>query len=342
LETTALLTATVRPVLALLLALSLPAIAATPNELARAIRKCQAPDGAIAMEPGSDTVIPYFANLAALGLVAAGDAPNAARWADWYRARMQPNGVVDDYTGRSGAWKSAKKRDSTDSYAATWLELMDALASGRSDAWLRARYVNVRLAVAAIRLTLQPVGLTLAKPDWPVMYTMDNTETARGLRAAARLAKRAGDAASAREWNAMAARMETAVREKLWDVNRKCYLVGLQPDGGRMDGLSKWYPDVMANLMAIGWGPASERNRALFARLWTQFGAEIPAAARTADDVDRLAWWALAARGAGDAPRTRLLLARLAAFDLARTPLDNPALLGHLCRLTAAKGVANP
>jgi hypothetical protein len=129
--------------------------------------------------------------------------------------------------------------------------------------------------------------------------------------------------------------MEAAIGRELWDPKAQCYRVGIQLDGGKMEGLTHWYPDVVANLMAVAWLPASDRNRALFARLKSRFAVDLSASIRTEEDAERLLWWAMAARGAGDAALLKRTRAALAGFDPTSAAFGNPALLGHLCRLFA-------
>jgi hypothetical protein len=324
-----------------ILALAASAGATLPvPRFADAILRCQTTDGAITMGPGADRVVPYFGNLAAIGLVEAyrstGDSryqAAARRWVAWYEARMAANGVTTDYTGKPGAWVSTGKQDSTDSYAATWLELVDALTPPKPDAkTAKARMPGVKKAVAAIRLTMQPNGLTLAKPDWPVMYTMDNVEVWRGLKAAARLAKRCGSPGLAKEWQAMADRCAAAIASDLWDTGLASYYIGIQPDGGRMKGLAAWYPDVMANLMAIGWGPSSSRHATLYRRLKTDFAVTLPASVSSEDDLEHAVWWGFAAKASKDTAVLQSIRAAMAAFT---GPVSNPATLGHAIRLVA-------
>lgn len=302
----------------------------------------QASDGAIVMgrlAANDNKVVPYFANLAAIGLVTAsrdtGDhryLAAAKRWAAWYSAHMNADGTVYDYSGRPGAWTSKGDFDSTDSYAGTYLELLDVIAACDKP-WVAARYASVGKAVKAIRLTLQPNGLTLAKPKWPVMYVMDNVETARGLRSAVQLAKPGKHKIEAKTWTEIARRMESAIESHLWDDGRKAYCVGIQPDGGRESGNGEWYPDVMANLMAVAWGVPSQRHRDLYKHLVATSRALIPASVRTEDDLDRVVWWGLAARAAGDRARSEAMAKLLMGLDPRKVSLYNTALLGHACRL---------
>lgn len=333
----------------MILLLAAPA-AAAPRvhpiaRFANEIVKRQASDGAIVQDKlaaDANHVVPYFSNMAALGLLdahrALGDKrylEAARKWADWYAAHMNADGTVFDYSGKPGAWKSTGDYDSTDSYAATYLELLDGLAC-KDKPWAAARYASVGSAVRAIELTLQPVGLTLAKPKWPVMYVMDNVETSRGLRAAAHLATLNGKSADAKSWAAIADKMEKAVETSLWDSERACYLVGLQPDGGKMTANGEWYPGAMANLMSVSWAAITTRHPTLYTSMLQQTYAALPAAVKTEDDMDHLVWWGFAARARGDATRQRAVTSKIADTDLTAVPIPNTALLGHACRLLAA------
>ena len=316
------------------------------NQAANQILRHQTRDGAIvmgALPSQKSQVMPYFANFAGLGLVAAYREAHdprylaaAKRWADWYEAHQNSDGTINDYTGVPGAWKSTGDYDSTDSYAATYLELLLTLYRVTSDGkWLRAKFPSATQALAAIRLTLQPRGLTIAKPTYPVMYTMDNVETTRGLQAPVEICRIVNDKAVGARAAEMAYRMDVAITRDLWDASRQCYRIGVQTDGGKEEGLTKWYPDVMANLMAIGWRPRSERHRTLWIRLKTEFSAMLPTTLHSEDDLEHLCWWGWAARGAGDITLSAEIAARLRRCEAALPAVANPGLLGHICRLLA-------
>ena len=334
--------------IALLAAVSLAQAGSPVERAAEQILSHQAGDGAIvmgALPAKRSHLIPYCANFAARGLVAAfGETREARyldaakRWAGWYEAHMNADGTIYDFNGSPGAWIPTGDYDSTDSYAATYLDLVLAIHRATPDReWLRSRLPSARQAVAAIRLTLQPNGLTLAKPKWPVMYVMDNTETAAGLRAAEGIGRELGEGAFQRETGAMADKMEQAISREIWDDARQAYDVGLQTNGAKVHEKPTWYPYLMANLMAAGWLPPSERHRALLVRLKGQFPGEIPPAVRAESDLDHLVWWGIAARGAGDRALADEIAANLAGFDASVKKFANPGLLGHLCRLLARR-----
>ncbi|MGC8666995.1 MAG: hypothetical protein ACP5VE_02600 [Chthonomonadales bacterium] len=319
--------------------------ASAAEAVAMRILQFQSPDGAIAMdpvEPARNTrVVPYVGNYAAMGLIAAYTATKrtvllqgALKWARWYEKHLNADGTTDDWAGPPGLWQSTGKRDSTDAYAATYLTLLNRIFRAHQDRqWLEARKPFVEKAVSAIRLTLQPRGLTTAKPDWPVMYTMDNVETAIGLRSAATIAQAAGWLPLQRQALRMAQAMEDGIASQLWDPSSATFLVGLQTDGARLRAGSEWYPSVMANLMAAAWLPRSQRTSELFQRLYRQYGSAIPIRGTTAEEASRLIWWGYAAGTYGTPELLNQIQSRLTALA-AHVPAGcYPDALGHICVL---------
>jgi len=313
----------------------------TAKKAAARILVQQTPDGAITMDNSKSGVVSYFGCFAAQGLVAVYRKTRdpklltgARKWVDWYIAHQNADGTIFDYSGRSGAWKSTGKYDSSDSYAAVYIDLLrDIHEAAPNTVWLKARKPSILKALKGIRLTMQPCGLTLAKPDYPVMYTMDNVETLLGLRSAVVLAKALGDQELAKQVKAEADRMDAAVSSELWNQKALCYRIAVQPDGGKIEGLKDWYPDIMANLMAVAWLPSSERNSNLYVMLKARFGADVPKGVKTMIDVEHLVWWGWAASGAADKESGAAIRSRLHDFDSVCQSGCDPGLLGHIARL---------
>ena len=94
------------------------------------IRQCQMADGMIRIKGDGDPVwtVPYVSNFAAMALLAANnvrpnpqDVHRAERWLLWYAENQEPDGTINDRTGTVASYRSNGRRDSTDSYAATFL-----------------------------------------------------------------------------------------------------------------------------------------------------------------------------------------------------------------------------
>jgi hypothetical protein len=317
-------------------------IATQIRRAADAIRARQLPNGAILMDPTSvspNWLMPYYSNLACLGWVQASKTlgittyhPWIRAWLEWYAANMNPDGTMDDYTYANGQLTSRNTYDSSDSYAATFLECVERY---RRDAGgtvaLRALYPAVKKAVSAILLTYQSDGLTWARPDFQVKYLMDNVEVYLGLRAASQLARVMRDTVW-RRWEKLASQTQNAIETVLWLEGEQYYAWALHPNGARETRLSEWYPDVMAQLMTIAWLPPTARRQSLYGRLKAQFYS-LPPSLATNQDVEQAVWWGMAARAVGDTITLNEISNRLLALDLRRRQLYPVSLYGHLIRV---------
>jgi hypothetical protein len=310
---------------------------------ANAILKHQASDGAITMgivqtPPAENDISPYCGNLGAIGLVSAYKAlhdmryvKGAERWAIWYEDHINPDGVMEDYRGNPGSWKATGHYDSTDSYASTWLDLVQKIyEAGAGLEWLNARWNNTVKIAHAMELTRQVNGLTWATPKWPVMYTMDNVETRRGIEATIKIAGELGHsrfAANEKEWHAQ----NVQIFEKtLWNAAMKRYEVGLQANGSIVPFKGEWYPSVMANMMVIAWAPVDARNRSLYANIRGADG--LPVKCESGEDMKTISFWLMAANRMNARKDMAQLTALLDEAQGAIWDGQYPDVLGFICR----------
>ncbi len=251
-----------------------PAVLARITEQANWILQAQLPGGALASEPipsWSTTIriFPYLSNYGAIGLARAtsvtGDAAYATaawRWLAWYASQELPgSGVVQDSTvanGAAGSVTSLGQEDSTDAYAGTFLlAAYDTEQADPSSADLSALAPGIAGAVRAIELTLQPDGMTWAKPSWQVAYLMDLAETCAGLRAAASLATDLGNSTLAARASADAASMTAAIGG-LWRPATGSFAWAAFPSGYTQSAnLVDLYPDTMEQLWPLAFGEAT-------------------------------------------------------------------------------------
>ena len=148
------------------------------------------PDGAILY--GSDKIIPYYGNIAALGWTKDPTRDSAVQaWMQWYLNHLNwPDqwelyGTVYDYNVSGSTETSTGNADSTDAYAATFLSLAWALYSTgdpSAQAYVKSLEYQLDIIGGVIVLTQQNDGLTWAKPNYQIKYLMDNCEAYRGLR----------------------------------------------------------------------------------------------------------------------------------------------------------------
>lgn len=220
-----------------------------------------APDGAILY--GSSEIIPYYSNLAAIGMTRyPTTASNAVieNWMKWYINHLNwPDkwglyGSIYDYNYNNGALTSHNDADSTDSYAATFLSLAWAFYStGNAGAQSYVRTLPSQLdAIGQVIIkTSDTDGLTWAKPDYHIKYLMDNCEAYRGLRDLALLWQYGfNDLAKANYYNAAASKMyNSLVAMYLGGGKWAWYKDAL----GRLPApnLGTWYPDATAQMFPV-------------------------------------------------------------------------------------------
>jgi hypothetical protein len=230
-----------------------------------------APDGAILY--GSSEIVPYYSNLAAIGLTRnSGSYSIVENWMKWYINHLNwPDqwgvyGTIYDYTYNHGAESSLNNADSTDSYAATFLSLAWAYYStGNSNAQTYIKTLSYQLnAIAnALLATQQSDGLTWAKPNYQIKYLMDNCEAYRGLRDAAMLFQNAfNDATTSQKLNSKAALMLQGINGMWMNGHWAVYKDGI----GRFIGpnMGTWYPDATSQMFPVMQGviPGSDSRSA--------------------------------------------------------------------------------
>lgn len=310
---------------------------------AGAILQRQRKDGAILMAPATqvpNSLIPYFANLAAIGLATAYRHTRndlhlraVAQWLRWYAAHLNPDGTMDDYRLQDGKLEPTGDRDSTDSYAATFIEALHRAVQASGDrSFCAALYPAVTRAVGAIRLTLQEDGLTWAKPTYRVKYLMDNVEVYRGWQSATWLAQTMGRKSDADSFKKSAESTLRAIENSLFLEGKGHYAWAMHENGVLETRLERWYPDVMAQLMGIAWLPPSARRKGLFARLRKQFGDSLQSALENGE-VGVLVWWGMAATGAGDRSLAQRIALKLAEERVLNQSQPSPAEYGHVLRI---------
>ena len=339
-----------------------PRLTARLAHLISQIKKSQQPDGSIVVGPtdagfGSGTptdpypdqkVDPYAANYAALGLLRAyqvtgqaGARTAADRWLSWYQDHLAPDGVDDDCVGYYPDCVDTGDQDSVDSYASTYLlASLKAYtvrnASGRSS-YLAATYPYVLRAAAALDSVYQQDGTTIAKPSYPVRYTMDNAETYNGLLAAFRWARAEHDTAQAKLSRYLASRTLYALRNR-FDAPSVGYAANaVDPNGALELSLDSWYPDALSSVLLLAQvGHHTSADQALFDRLVTQFDVNDQADRPTSlTDTPQYMWWAQAAERVGEPQQARHFVAEYRSIEGARNPGTFAITAGHEIRVLA-------
>lgn len=237
----------------------------------------QLSNGALPMTsllPGeSIRVCPYFSSFAALALLCdpLRYAENVRQYMDWHFSHLntadkdvnRQDGTIYDYLIResNGIYtetplcdgEGRPTYDSTDSYAALFLVVLAEYAEKTGDRQYLTRHTpEIQRVVSAMLSTLNN-GLTRAKPDYPVKYTMDNSETAWGLRAALRLCGWV-PGLNAGFLHGILANLLQTMERSLWNRDQGYYEVGLDGRDLPVVPVFDWrqfYPDAMAQAFPI-------------------------------------------------------------------------------------------
>ena len=276
----------------------------------------------------------YQVNLGMIGAlrVAPQLLPLAQDWLGWQARHMAvlgpSRGVVLDHWVRADdlaestcppgmAQSLCGHVDAFDSTAASTLLMADAfLRHGGSIFVLREPAMRQALeaAATALRELTTPEGLTMAKPNYRVMYTMDLVEVAAGWRAWARVQRDAYSEPQSGEISLAAARRAgLALRTHLWDATAKTWRVS---QGAGAPQLQRWYPDTVAQAWPLLWdadaGP-EKRARDTWRRAIAPWQSPTLHWARSNVDPDGFFWpaVAVAARCTGNDAAARQWVARV-------------------------------
>jgi len=314
------------------------------------IQSAQQPDGSIVVGPTTagfnNKVDPYAANYAALGLLRAyqvthdrADLVAADQWLAWYQSHMGTDGVVNDCLGFYPNCIDTGSQDSVDSYASTYLlaslkdyTLRGSQAAKRSN--VLATYKFVQLANKALDSVYEQDGTTIAKPSYPVRFTMDNAETYNGLVASVRWAVAAGDPVQASLSQHLAARNMYALRNRFNAPSVGYAANAVDPNGSLELSLSSWYPDALSSILLLAHtGRPTDADRTLFNRLVTQFDTNDQAHRPTAlTDTPQYMWWAQAALRVGEPKASAHFVDEYYAIEGKRNPGTFAITAGHLIR----------
>ncbi len=290
-----------------------------------AIPMTYAPNGEIRMNP-------YFADFAALALLDKAEEYSSAvvKYMDWHFSHLNTaetdhngiDGTIYDYTitmkdGRIAdesitVLKKKNSYDSIDSYAATFLSVLNKYYNKTGDSDYIITHSDEILRVINALFATYHKGLTIAKPEWPVKYLMDNCEVYDGLLAAAELFENVlselGTEFEATEKKCADAAVEVlqTIENELWTPLLNYYEVGVRKLVKVPSDIFYWrqyYPSATAQLFPIIHGviaPNTERANKLYDKFcetydWESFdypddfywGANLQAAVKM-NDIDRI------------------------------------------------------
>lgn len=296
----------------------------------------QLENGAIPMTysaNGNLTMNPYFADFAALALLDDAEkyADNVKAYMDWHFNHLNTakedfnglDGTIYDYviTMKDGKIESevistpenADSYDTTDSYAATFLTVLDKYLSKTGDStYIIDNAEDIKRITNVMFATLQN-GLTYAKHNHRVKYLMDNCEVYEGAIAATNLFGEIVKGGKTEytdmrdNCSELITTVKTNINTRLWSFVGEYYRPGITAYVRIPIKIFRWntyYPQATSQLFPIICGviePDTERARNLYEKFseayhWEAFeypdvfywGANVQAAA-IMNDVDSVA-----------------------------------------------------
>lgn len=256
---------------------------------------CRLPNGAIAQSPGSNTVIPYFANLAAKTLLRIN--PEAVRdYITWYLSSLnKPDKwglcgtiydfrveyiVTDPQAGEPSTlvmMVPTASYDSADSYASTFLSLVSDYYFTTGDKELiRSNLQHINMVANVVVQLQDEDGLVFVKPGSWTKYLMDNAENYRGLSDWSQVLLEEGLADDAEHFKNAAENIRQGIFNVLYDRRKGTYAWSISPLRKRFPREGKWYPDGVSQLYLLTCGLVSPEDPEAQA-IWLNFVKNFPA-----------------------------------------------------------------
>lgn len=221
----------------------------------------QTKTGSIKLTPESKDIVPYFSNIAAIGLIKAYKLTGnftyllaARNWLDWYSTHQNKwfdskgiLGTIYDFKLLSnGSEVPTFDYDSSDSYAATYLwALYEYFLVTNDSSYLKQKEENILLALNAIFSTMNQDNLTYAKPDYKVKYLMDNCEVYKGIYSAGKVLLALGNSSGIKLIEKSEAIRNSILSTFLTEEGYFLWAPSVSAN------LNNFYPDLMANFWPV-------------------------------------------------------------------------------------------
>lgn len=258
----------------------------------------QLENGAIPMtysDNGELRVNPYFSDFAALALLDNSKeyAQNVKAYMDWHFAHL--NSAEDDFNGLDGTIydyvitikdgkiinekisENEDAYDSTDSYAATFLKVVEKYYNETGDSGYILEHSEDICRITEVMFATLHNGLTYAKPNYEIKYLMDNCEVYEGALAASSLFENViKDNDYSQRCNKLAQKVKYAINHKMWSFINGYYspevsLYGISSTDFSWDN---YYPCATSQLFPITCGviePNTERAQKLYAEFCNSY-----------------------------------------------------------------------
>ena len=241
----------------------------------------QLENGAIPMTYAKNGVVavnPYFADFAALALLDNQEkyVDKVKAYMDWHFSHLNTadtdynrvDGTIYDYSVTLENGKIVKEEitvkdgkksyDSTDSYAATFRMVLNKYYEKTGDTDYIIENGDDIVRVAEAMFSTINMGLTYAKPDYKVMYLMDNCEVYEGVKCAEKLLKIISEkddayALTCTKFSYASEWIKDTIENKLWNSEEKHYEAGIFADGSAISDFTwdEFYPSATSQMFPI-------------------------------------------------------------------------------------------
>lgn len=204
---------------------------------------------------GAESINPYFSDYVAIALLNRPDlyAENVKKYINWHFAHLNADGTIYDYYIENNVEKPKGTYDSTDSYAATFLMLLEKYCEKTGDVDFITEHKSKVISVYNSMISTLHNGLTYAKKNYPIIYTMDNSEVYAALIESEKLFKLLDENDLANDCLEKSSQLKTELNKQLWNEN--CYFeTGINKDDGTVSHkylLNEYYPSGLAQLFPV-------------------------------------------------------------------------------------------
>ncbi len=282
----------------------------------------------------SSKVCPYFSCISLIGALETSPEQGrimAEKYIDWHFAHLNNpstdcnsvDATIYDYrlfvdpsdsartvcVSEHEIFGDGRDYDSTDSYAALFLKLLQVYSEAFPDSdFLNGRSEDVqRVATAILSTYVGSLDLTTAKPGYDICYLMDNCEVYEGLICASNLFKNVFKNQNlSASFSEMADDVKSAINRRMYNPLAGAYYASIGADGRPSSSVSSsalpsFYPEGTSQLFVILSGiiePDSLRARFIYERFNLYFGTDEAGKNWSALDVGASFPWALVVRAA--------------------------------------------
>ncbi len=226
-------------------------------------------------------VNPYINNITAIYMLQKSkNIDDVKHYIQWYFDHLNypdKNGLTgsmyDYYITQEGAESTDKKYDSVDSYAATFLILLNDYYKKTNDpSIIKNNWEKITDIAYLIAMLQDKDGLTKALPDTDAKYLMDNCECYGGLAAYSQMAKLTGS--EAKYYQVVREAIKQGIMGILFNKKEKHFYWGLSGNVKNDINENIFYPDSFSQIFVILYGILDGNDEIKNSELWNKYGAK--------------------------------------------------------------------